>query len=126
MSNRDFQGEGLKYWSYRGRKDTSVALYYSWLLGDVMITTRKGFDRVYDLRERVLPAEFDGVADIASAEDFFARKRIAFSGIMRESRFRAVWSDAIDRKISPQEEKAKLAELLIFEKSKSIKRASQI
>jgi uncharacterized protein YcaQ len=112
MSNRDFQGEGLKYWSYRGRKDTSVALFYSWLLGDVMITTRKGFDRVYDLRERVLPAEHDHVVEISAAEDFFARKQIAFLGMMREKQFRTLWSNSIDRKISPQEEKQKLAEML--------------
>ena len=111
MSNRDFQGEGLKYWSYRGRKDTSVALFYSWLLGDVMISTRKGFDRVYDLRERVLPVEHDRVAEVIEAEDFFARKQIAFAGIMREKRFRTSWSDSIERKVSPQEEKQKLAEM---------------
>jgi hypothetical protein len=111
LSNRDFQGEGLKYWSYRGRKDTSVALFYSWLLGDVMISTRKGFDRVYDLRERVLPVEHDRVAEIVEAEDFFARKQIAFAGIMREKQFRARWSDAIERKIPPHEEKRKLAEM---------------
>lgn len=111
MSNRDFQGEGLKYWSYRGRKDTSVALFYSWLLGDVMITARKGFDRVYDLRERVIPNEYQRVADILEAEDFFARKQIAFAGIMREKRFRINWADAIERKVLPHEEQQKLAEM---------------
>ncbi len=111
MSNRDFQGEGLKYWSYRGRKDTSVALFYSWLLGDVMITSRKGFDRVYDLRERVIPTEYQRVADISEAEDFFARKQIAFAGLLREKRFRTSWSNSIERKISPHEDIQKLAEM---------------
>jgi hypothetical protein len=111
MSNRDFMGEGLKYWSYRGRKDSSLALFYSWLLGDVMITHRKGFDRIYDLRERVVPKELNYTADIKDAEDFFAQKRIAFAGLMRERRFRISWADAIERKVSPQEEAQKLAEL---------------
>lgn len=112
MSNRDFEGEGLKYWSYRGRKDTSLALFYSWLLGDVMIANRRGFDRVYDLRERVLPAKYDTVAAVNEAEDFFARKRIAMMGMMREKRFRVSWADAIERKVSLKEEQSQLGRML--------------
>lgn len=111
MSNRDFLGEGLKYWSYRGRKDTAVALYYAWLLGEVMITHRRGFDRIYDLRERVLPREYDRTASVQEAEDFFARKSIAFLGLMHEKRFRTRWADAIERKVTPREEKKKLHEM---------------
>jgi uncharacterized protein YcaQ len=111
MSNRDFTGEGLKYWSYRGRKDSSLALFYSWLLGDVMITKRKGFDRIYDLRERVIPKEYDYAATVEEAEDFFATKGLTYLGMLRERRFRIHWADAIDRKISPKEEAQKLAEL---------------
>ena len=111
MSNRDFTGNGLKYWSYRGRKDTSVALYYSWLLGDVMITNRKGFDRIYDLRERVIPRELDYASEIHEAEDFFARKAIAFPGLMRARRFRSGWAGSIERKVSPKEEKRKLGKM---------------
>src|SRR5688572_4289085 len=98
MGNRDFTGEGLKYWSYRGRKDTSVALFYAWLLGDVMITSRKGFDRIYDLRERVIPEAFNYMAAEGEAENFFAKKVIAFLGIMREKRWRYSWADFIVRK----------------------------
>ncbi len=111
MSNRDFTGEGLKYWSYRGRKDTSVALFYAWLLGEVMITSRRGFDRIYDLRERVIPGEFNYAAEEKEAEDFFAIKVIAFLGIMREKRWRFNWADSITRKVSPREEKQKLDEM---------------
>ena len=111
MSNRDFSGEGLKYWSYRGRKDTSVALFYAWLLGDVMITSRRGFDRIYDLRERVIPAEFDHVAGEQEAEDFFAKKVIALLGIMREKRWRFSWAESIDRKVTLKEETQKLGEM---------------
>lgn len=111
MSNRDFTGEGMKYWSYRGRKDSAVALFYSWLLGDVMITGRKGFDRIYDLRERVIPKEFDYATSMEEAEDFFATKNLTYLGMVRERRFRINWSQAIDRKISPEEETKKLADL---------------
>jgi uncharacterized protein YcaQ len=112
MSNRDFEGNGLSQWSYRGRKDSAVALFYLWLLGDVMITSRKGFDRVYDLRERVAPREYDFVAPIAEAEDFFARKTVAMLNIMREKRFRVGWRDAIEREVTAAEAEKKLSGLI--------------
>lgn len=111
MSNRDFTGNGLAQWSYRGRKDSAVALFYLWLLGEVMITTRKGFDRVYDLRERVAPREYDFIAPIKEAEDFFARKTIAMLNLMRAKRFRVGWQDAIERVVTEKEAEKKLSAL---------------
>ena len=107
-----FQGNGLSQWSYRGRKDSAVALFYLWLLGEVMITTRKGFDRVYDLRERVAPREVDFVAPIKEAEDFFARKTIAMLNLMRAKRFRVGWQDAIEREVTANEAEKKLSALI--------------
>lgn len=112
MSNRDFAGKGLSQWSYRGRKDSAVALFYLWLLGEVMIANRRGFDRIYDLRERVAPPEFDTVAPIAEAEDFFARKTIAMLNIMRAKRFRVGWQDGIEREVSPAEAQEKLSAMI--------------
>jgi uncharacterized protein YcaQ len=111
MGNRDFTGNGLSQWSYRGRKDSAVALFYLWLLGEVMITTRKGFDRVYDLRERVAPREYDFIAPISEAEDFFARKTIAMLNLMRAKRFRVGWQDAIEREVTAAEAEEKLSAL---------------
>jgi uncharacterized protein YcaQ len=111
MSNRDFTGNGLSQWSYRGRKDSAVALFYLWLLGEVMITTRKGFDRVYDLRERVAPRECDFVAPIKEAENFFARKTIATLNLMRAKRFRIGWQNAIEREVTEKEAERKLSGL---------------
>jgi len=73
LSNRNFDGN-KRVNSYRGRKDTSVALYYLWLTGKVMIHHRQRFERVYDLRERVAPPELDFSASQEEAEDFFAHK----------------------------------------------------
>jgi uncharacterized protein len=111
LGNRDFEGAALKQWSYRGRKDTSLALYYLWITGEVMISHRKGFDRYYDLRERVAPAEFHHVVSERESEDFFARKSVAFLNIMREKRFRYGWQDAIGRNVSSQEADKKLGEM---------------
>ncbi|MBI5298145.1 MAG: YcaQ family DNA glycosylase [Chloroflexi bacterium] len=112
MSNRDFAGNGLSQWSYRGRKDSAVALFYLWLLGEVMITNRRGFDRIYDLRERVAPPEVDTVAPIAEAEDFFARKSIAMLNLMRAKRFRVGWQDGIEREVTPAEAQEKLSAMI--------------
>lgn len=112
MGNRDFGGDKLQYWSYRGRKDSAVALYYLWLLGEVMITERWGFDRVYDLRERVAPPAYQHSATMAEAEHFFALKTISVSNMIREKRFRALWQGSIERKVPQAEADRKLAEML--------------
>ena len=112
MSNRDFEGSSLGYWSYRGRKNSAVALYYLWLLGDVMITRRQGFDRIYDLRDRVAPPEFDRIAPVKEAEDLLARETIAGMDVMREKRFRMSWHYTIDRELTAEEAGRKLEALL--------------
>jgi uncharacterized protein YcaQ len=112
LGNRDLDGAALKTWSYRGRKETSVALFYLWLIGEVMITHRKGFDRIYDLRERVLPSEFDHAVSDAEAEDFFSRKSIAFLGLARESTWRTNLSSYIYRDVSREEAKERVGRLI--------------
>jgi uncharacterized protein len=112
MSNRDFEGSSLGYWSYRGRKDSSVALFYLWLLGDVMITRRKGFDRVYDLRERVAPPQHDRIAPVRESEEFFALKAVSWMNVMREKRFRLGWQDLIARPVTGDEAEHMLERLI--------------
>jgi hypothetical protein len=111
MGNRDFEGNAFKQWSYRGRKDTSVGLYYLWMTGEVMITTRKGFDRIYDLRERVLPKKYDYVASIKDSENYFATKQVKMMNMIREKRFHFAWADGLDRKVTKQESQKKLNDL---------------
>lgn len=106
--NRDFKGAPVSG-HYRGRKDTSIALYYLWLTGETMIHHREGFDRYYDLRERVAPPEFDYAARDQEAEDFFAPRTVSFLGLMREKRWRTNFSDDIWRKVSPEEAKERLS-----------------
>ncbi len=52
--------------SYRGRKDSGVALYFLWLTGVTMTHSRKGFERRYDLRGRVAPENLGWQADEAA------------------------------------------------------------
>ena len=111
MANRDFKGNKRIANNYRGRKDTAVALYSLWITGEVMIHHRNGFDRVYDLTERVAPAEFNYSAPEGEAEDFFARKTVSFLGLIRESRWRVGFSDYIQRDLDKEEEKKWLEDL---------------
>jgi len=54
VKSSDFAREGPrgKWWDWKVEK---VALEYLYYKGDVMVACRQGFQRVYDLRERVLP-----------------------------------------------------------------------
>ena len=89
LGSRDLDGNRVGAWNYRGRKDTSLALFDMWLSGELMMHHRIGFDRVYDFRENIAPREFDYVAPEKEAEQFFARKAVAFMGIKREATMRA-------------------------------------
>ena len=84
LGNRNFDGKRLERQSYRGRKESSVALFDMWLSGELMIHHREGFERVYDFRENIAPKEYDYVASEKAAEEFFFRKAISFMGLYRE------------------------------------------
>ncbi|MGH9801753.1 MAG: winged helix-turn-helix domain-containing protein, partial [Blastocatellia bacterium] len=49
----DRQGEPAGWWGWKPQK---VALEYLWFTGELMVTRREKFQKVYDLTERVLPA----------------------------------------------------------------------
>ncbi|MBM3262625.1 MAG: winged helix DNA-binding domain-containing protein [candidate division Zixibacteria bacterium] len=89
--------------SYRGRKDTALALCYLWLTGELMIHHRERFERVYDLRERVAPQEYDYVAAEETAEAFFARKIVAFRGLLTETEWKTGFADYIGRRVQGEE-----------------------
>ena len=84
LGNRNFNGNAVSG-NYRGRKDTSLALFDMWLCGELMIHHREGFERVYDFRENIAPREYDYIADEKAAEDFFFRQNISFNGLFREA-----------------------------------------
>ena len=112
LGNRDFGGEAVKTWSYRGRKEASIVLFYLWLIGEVMITHRKGFDRIYDLRERVLPAEYDYAVTESEAEDFFSRKAIAHLGMARENTWHTNLAGYLHRDVSRVEGRDRIERLI--------------
>ncbi len=87
VSNRDFEMATRKRTqSYRGRKDSALALYYLWRTGEVMTHHRENFERVYALTETVAPAQFMRESDEAEADRFLVKKEVSFSGLSRLNR----------------------------------------
>ncbi|GAB4114976.1 MAG: crosslink repair DNA glycosylase YcaQ family protein [Roseiflexaceae bacterium] len=87
VSNRDFEASSRTRTShYRGRKDSALALYYLWRIGEVMTHHRERFERVYALTEQVAPADLIRESDDETTDRFLITKEISFSGLGRLSR----------------------------------------
>jgi uncharacterized protein len=87
VSNRDFKmADRTRTQSYRGRKDSSLALYYLWRTGEVMTHHRENFERVYALTEHVAPAHLIAESDEAEVDRFLIMKEISFAGLARIKR----------------------------------------
>ena len=110
LSSRDFEaGDKQLAWNYRGSKESSLALYYLWRVGEAMTHHRAGFERVYASAESVVPSlDLLVPSDPHEAELFIARKEIAHLGI---GRFKSM-GILLGKTISPAEHQALERELL--------------
>ncbi len=87
VSNRDFKmNSRTRTQHYRGRKDSALALYYLWRVGEVMTHHRENFERIYALSEAVAPLNLLRESDEAETGRFLLKKDISFSGLSRMSR----------------------------------------
>jgi uncharacterized protein YcaQ len=102
VSGRDFDAaQRTSVNSYRGSKDSSVALYYLWRVGEAMTHHRERFERVYAATQAVAPPHLLVAADEDATDRFMARKQIAFAGIGRIGPL----SGALARKVDKAEER---------------------
>jgi uncharacterized protein YcaQ len=109
VNNRDFEmASRTRTQSYRGRKDSALALYYLWRTGEVMTHHRENFERVYALTETVAPAHLIRESDEAEADRFLVHKEISFYDLSRVNRT----SDAFHRG-APFSKKKQLCEALL-------------
>jgi len=82
LANRDFaMATRRRTDSYRGRKDSAVALYYLWRVGEAMVHHRERFERVYAPTEAIAPPELLREASDAETDDFMWCKRAAYDGL---------------------------------------------
>ena len=109
---KDFEGSPIGRWNYRSNKDTGYALYYLWLGGELMTHSRRGFQRMYDLRQRIAPPEFDYAVSPAEAEHFFALKALRETGIARLLGWKNRFAGLIERKVELAEASARLEALV--------------
>jgi uncharacterized protein YcaQ len=87
VSNRDFKmATRTRTQSYRGRKDSALALYYLWRTGEVMTHHRERFERVYALTEMVAPPHLIFESSAAETDRFLIKKEVSFNGLSRISR----------------------------------------
>ncbi len=87
VSNRDFKAATRKRTdSYRGRKDSALALYYLWRTGEVMTHHREKFERVYALAGEVAPAHLLKECDPEETDRFRVKKEVSFAGLSRLNR----------------------------------------
>jgi uncharacterized protein YcaQ len=117
LSARDFESKeisttGQTKGSYRSGKAVNQALYYLWLAGEIMTHSRKGLERVYDLRERIAPAEFAVAASEEEAEAFFELEVLRASGVLSARRWRLAFAGNALREVTKAEAAARLARLV--------------
>ncbi len=87
VSNRDFDmADRTRTNSYRGRKDSALALYYLWQTGEAMTHHRERFERVYAPAAAVAPAALLYESSQAEVDRFLIGKEIGFSGLSRLAR----------------------------------------
>ena len=92
VSNRDFaMASRARTQSYRGRKDSALALYYLWITGEVMTHHRERFERVYALTEQVAPAHLIRESSEAETDRFLIKKEVSCSGLSRIKRTSEAW-----------------------------------
>ena len=84
VSNRDFEmRDRSRVDSYRGRKDSALALHYLWRTGEAMVSRRERFERVYAITEAIAPPEALRDVPAEEADDVLLRKGVAADGLAR-------------------------------------------
>ncbi len=87
VNNRDFEmADRTRTQSYRGRKDSALALYYLWRTGEIMTHHRDRFERVYALPDAIAPADLLYEKDSDEADRFLIKKEVSFAGLYRLDR----------------------------------------
>ena len=84
VGNRDFTSSSrTRIDSYRGRKDSALALHYLWRIGEAVVARRERFERVYAPTEAIVPPGLLRESSDAEADDFLLSKMISNQGLAR-------------------------------------------
>ncbi len=84
LSAGAFGGAGTGYWNWTPAKRVFEAL---WTAGDIAVCERRGFERMYDLTERVIPAEHrTATVDDAETLRHLVRRTLRARGVVTHQR----------------------------------------
>jgi uncharacterized protein YcaQ len=84
VRSSDFERTDGKKGGWWNWKDEKIALEGLWFSGDLMVTKRHNFQRVYDLRERVLPTWDDAQApDLETVYETFLLNTVKALGVTK-------------------------------------------
>ncbi len=87
---RDFEDKGKGSWWGWGPSKT--ALETLWRTGELAIARREGFEKVYDLAERVIPGDVRRERpSLAASTDFLCREALARLGFATPQEISAFW-----------------------------------
>ena len=111
VANRDYAGRGRRG-RFRSEKDTARALRHLWLTGELMTHGRRGFERLYGLRDDVAPVEVRHAATADEADDFFAKKALAVLGLATFGDWARRFRHLARLRAEPEGERRRLDELL--------------
>lgn len=85
LSSRDFEDPRGKAGSWWDWKPAKRALEYLFHAGELLVSTRVGFNKVFDLAERVLPADLDlRTPSVAEAASFYVDHAMDSYGVFAE------------------------------------------
>lgn len=97
---------------FRSGKVANQTLRYLWLAGEIMTHSRKGIERVYDLRERIVPASLNYTSTEEEADTFFALRAFRDYGLLTARGWRNVFAGIIERPVDAAEASLRLDTLL--------------
>ncbi|HET9979626.1 MAG TPA: crosslink repair DNA glycosylase YcaQ family protein [Ktedonobacterales bacterium] len=97
---------------FRSGKVANQTLRYLWLAGEIMTHSRKGIERVYDLRERIVPADLNYTSTEEEADTFFALRVFREYGLLTLRTWRYAFAGTVQRPVDAAEASARLDGLL--------------
>lgn len=97
--------------TFRSGKVVNQALEYLWIAGDLLTHHRQGLQRVFELRERLVPAPFNTAASADEADAFFAVKALQRGGLLSPAQWRSWFAGMIARSVPSAEAAARLEAL---------------
>ena len=117
LSARDFTipdqaHAGLTKGTFRSGKAVNQALYYLWIAGELMTYNRQRLEYIYDLRERICPANLNWVASVEEADNFFALKTLQRGGMLSAQEWKQWFAGTTQRSVSTGEARDRLKTLL--------------